>query len=195
MGGGTGLHLAPAPVSLRRRRSLPMALLGLHRREQDHLLRVQYTWIRLKHVSVPRFRKRARFSAASTGGKRIDPPLPRRVCRRRPDGVQYSAVRTRMCALPVSSMTSRSTPMPKPPVGGRPYSSATQKSSSLLCASASPRCWSYVAGNVISRHAYTMVRQSVATEKTASYTSESFISTCCWAANRRRWSNGSLSSV
>lgn len=38
------------------------------------------------------------------------------------------------------SMTSRSMPIPSPPAGGMPYSSATIKSSSYMCASSSPAC-------------------------------------------------------
>jgi hypothetical protein len=38
----------------------------------------------------------------------------------------------------VSSMTSLSMPMPRPPVGGMPYSSAVRKSSSMSHASSSP---------------------------------------------------------
>lgn len=34
---------------------------------------------------------------------------------------------SRMEVCPVSSMTSRSTPMPRPPVGGIPYSSAVEE--------------------------------------------------------------------
>ena len=45
---------------------------------------------------------------------------------------------SRMVGAPVSSMTKRSTPMPMPPVGGRPYSSALRKSSSTPEASSSP---------------------------------------------------------
>src|SRR6478609_9691550 len=36
---------------------------------------------------------------------------------------------TSRIGLPVSSMTRRSTPMPVPPIGGAPYSSARRKSS------------------------------------------------------------------
>ena len=46
---------------------------------------------------------------------------------------------SRMEVLPVSSMTHRSMPMPMPPVGGIPYSSALMKSSSIMPASSSPR--------------------------------------------------------
>ena len=51
---------------------------------------------------------------------------------------------SRMDGLSVSSMTRRSTPIPRPPVGGRPYSSAQMKSVSITCASSSPasRCLS-----------------------------------------------------
>ena len=38
----------------------------------------------------------------------------------------------------VNSMTSLSIPIPKPPVGGIPYSSASKKSSSISCASSLP---------------------------------------------------------
>ena len=38
---------------------------------------------------------------------------------------------SRMCVWSVRSMTSRSTPMPRPPVGGIPYSRARRKSSSI----------------------------------------------------------------
>ena len=43
-----------------------------------------------------------------------------------------------MVGLSVSSITSRSMPMPMPPVGGIPYSKAIQKSSSIIMASSSP---------------------------------------------------------
>ena len=45
---------------------------------------------------------------------------------------------SRMELEPVSSMTSRSMPMPSPAAGGMPYSSARMKSSSIWCASSSP---------------------------------------------------------
>ena len=45
---------------------------------------------------------------------------------------------SRMLAVSVSSITRRSTPMPKPPVGGMPYSKAHRKSSSTSQASSSP---------------------------------------------------------
>src|SRR6476620_8025730 len=45
---------------------------------------------------------------------------------------------TSRIGLPVSSMTRRSTPMPVPPIGGAPYSSARRKSSSSCIASGSP---------------------------------------------------------
>jgi len=120
------------PVSLRR--GAAAAILGLHRREQNHLLRHHDK----EHPRV--LTTRARFP-------KIMGDRHHRERAHRPASHEHAmcGVRTRMCALPVSSMTSRSTPMPKPPVGGNPCSSATQKSSSLPCASASPRCWSYVA--------------------------------------------------
>ena len=43
-----------------------------------------------------------------------------------------------MLGLSVSSITSRSMPMPQPPVGGMPYSSARMKSASKYMASSSP---------------------------------------------------------
>lgn len=49
-----------------------------------------------------------------------------------------------MLAVSDSSMVSRSTPMPQPPVGGSPYSSAVQKFSSISCASSSPASLSCV---------------------------------------------------
>ena len=43
-----------------------------------------------------------------------------------------------MFAVSVSSIVRRSTPSPQPPVGGNPYSSASQNVSSITCASSSP---------------------------------------------------------
>ena len=43
-----------------------------------------------------------------------------------------------MLVLLVSSITKRTTPMPQPPVGGMPYSTASRKSSSISEASSSP---------------------------------------------------------
>mmetsp|Transcript_11056 Transcript_11056/g.38487 ORF Transcript_11056/g.38487 Transcript_11056/m.38487 type:complete len:228 (-) Transcript_11056:1079-1762(-) len=45
---------------------------------------------------------------------------------------------SRMLFLSARNMVMRSMPMPQPAVGGRPYSSATQKPSSWPCASSSP---------------------------------------------------------
>ena len=45
---------------------------------------------------------------------------------------------TLMFAESVRNIAIRSMPMPQPPVGGRPHSSALQKSSSSTCASSSP---------------------------------------------------------
>ena len=45
---------------------------------------------------------------------------------------------SRMLAVSVANITRRSTPMPKPPVGGMPYSKAHRKSSSTSQASSSP---------------------------------------------------------
>ena len=45
---------------------------------------------------------------------------------------------SRECPAPVSSITSRSTPMPIPPAGGMPYSIAFRKTSSSSIASGSP---------------------------------------------------------
>ena len=45
---------------------------------------------------------------------------------------------SRMDAASVRNMTRRSMPMPMPPVGGIPYSSALMKSSSIMPASSSP---------------------------------------------------------
>ena len=47
---------------------------------------------------------------------------------------------SRIVRRSVSSMTSRSMPMPRPPVGGMPCSRATRKSSSTIGASSSPAC-------------------------------------------------------
>jgi len=43
----------------------------------------------------------------------------------------------------VRNMVKRSMPRPQPPVGGRPYSRALQKVSSISCASSSPAALSY----------------------------------------------------
>ena len=45
---------------------------------------------------------------------------------------------SRMESQPVRSMTQRSMPMPRPPVGGMPYSRAFMKSLSIMPASSSP---------------------------------------------------------
>ena len=42
--------------------------------------------------------------------------------------ISGNAITSRMLALSVSSITRRSTPMPKPPHGGMPYSKAVMKS-------------------------------------------------------------------
>ena len=47
-------------------------------------------------------------------------------------------ITSRMESLPVRSMTHRSMPMPRPPVGGRPYSKAVRKSSSIISVSSFP---------------------------------------------------------
>lgn len=44
--------------------------------------------------------------------------------------ISGNAITSLMLALLVSSITSRSTPMPRPPQGGMPYSNAVRKSSS-----------------------------------------------------------------
>src|SRR5262249_16653720 len=71
-------------------------------------------------------------SASSSG----DPasPGPRRSRRR-----CGKRIRSRIDAESERSMASRSMPIPSPAVGGIPYSSARTKSSSIQCASSSPR--------------------------------------------------------
>ena len=50
---------------------------------------------------------------------------------------------SRIDCASVNSMTRRSIPIPKPPVGGMPYSSASRKSSSTPWASSFPSCRSF----------------------------------------------------
>lgn len=50
---------------------------------------------------------------------------------------------TLMLLLSVNIIVKRSIPMPQPPVGGRPYSRAVQKFSSINWASSSPASLSY----------------------------------------------------
>mmetsp|Transcript_11380 Transcript_11380/g.28781 ORF Transcript_11380/g.28781 Transcript_11380/m.28781 type:complete len:357 (-) Transcript_11380:1071-2141(-) len=49
-----------------------------------------------------------------------------------------------MLFLLLRNMVTRSMPMPQPPVGGRPYSRASQKDSSCSCASSSPLSLSFI---------------------------------------------------
>jgi hypothetical protein len=46
-----------------------------------------------------------------------------------------------MLVVSVKSIVMRSMPMPQPPVGGKPYSSAVQNVSSMNMASSSPAAW------------------------------------------------------
>ena len=54
------------------------------------------------------------------------------------------AMTSRIDGLLVKSITSRSMPMPSPPAGGMPYSSASTKSASRCCASSSPFSRSFI---------------------------------------------------
>lgn len=48
---------------------------------------------------------------------------------------------TLILLLSVKIIAKRSIPIPQPAVGGKPYSSAVQKFSSIICASSSPACF------------------------------------------------------
>ena len=49
--------------------------------------------------------------------------------------IRGNRITSRMLSAPVSIITRRSIPMPKPPAGGMPYLRALRKSSSTFCCS------------------------------------------------------------
>lgn len=57
--------------------------------------------------------------------------------------VTMTTSHTLILAESVRNMVNLSIPIPHPPVGGKPYSRAVQKFSSIICASSSPASLSY----------------------------------------------------
>ena len=83
-----------------------------------------------------------------------------------------------MDAALVSNITRRSTPMPRPPVGGIPYSSAVRKSSSTSHASSSPAAlsaacaskrWRWSIGSFSSENAFACSRPTIKSSKRSVY--------------------------
>ena len=93
----------------------------------------------------------------------------------------------------VRNMVKRSMPRPQPPVGGRPYSRALQKVSSISCASSSPAALSCARVAVAAPRHFNVLSAAQASPATRLAWREQ--RTLAWSANRSRWVKGLFSSV